>query len=84
MNLFWLFCCTCIRTVRVRKLFTTFLILKKFHVIKCNFVVFVSYKQILNYFVLRAVLFYTTSSKDFLSLLEVDWKNIMCAEIPLR
>ena len=66
--------CTCIPIGYIRKLFITSLILNKFS----------SCKRTSKYFILLAVVFYTTSSKDIQSLLEVVWKNTESMETALR
>ena len=67
--------CTCIRTVRVRKMVIIFLILNDFFAVKWKNLVFIRSDGMSMCFMLQAVLFYTSSSKDFNTLLQLMWKN---------
>ena len=62
--------CTCIRTERLRKMFIIFQFSTNFHMVKCKNFVFI--RRVL---MLRAVFSYTSSSKEFRTLLELVWKK---------
>ena len=62
--------CTCIRTERLWKMFIIFQFSTNFHVVKCKNLVFIR-----SVFMLRAVFSYTSSSKEFRTLLELVWKK---------
>ena len=69
----------------MRKLFITPLILNKFSCGEVHLPCLCNQKTNSEVFcVLCAVVFYTTSSKDILSLLEIVWKNTACMERSIR
>ena len=82
-DLFLLFC-TCIWTDRVRKLFFTSLILNKFSCRNVQIPCLHEQQTNTEVFYVMHCSFYTVWSKDFLSLLEVMWKNTACMETSVR
>ena len=76
--------CTCIRTERLRKLFIYSLSLNKFSCCKMLLPCLRKQQTNIEVFKLYTVVFYTTSRKEFLTLLEIVWKNTTSVQTTLR
>ena len=72
---FWQLFCTCIRTERVRNMSIFFHFSTNFHAVKCKSLIFIR-----SVFMLRAVFSYSSSSKEFHTLLQLVWKKYTVLE----